>query len=85
LVNRRVGEQVAAGASVVVLYDVFKGFAQTAMPNLPLSGMGYPGLEYYNAGTNVGEYSLSLPAGSQLRSGIVQPMKKAGLGEYVMG
>jgi len=55
--NRRVGEQVAAGAITVTLYDLIKGWAQTAMPNLPLSGTEeYPVLSYAGAGETVGMY-----------------------------
>jgi hypothetical protein len=89
VVDARVGEQVAAGATIVVLYDLFKGFAKTALPNLPLSGM-----EYYSAGMPVGEYfpggstgaahasPKALSQASQAPSGgIVQPMRE--LGEYI--
>jgi len=81
-VNRRVGEQVAAGASIVVLYDILKNFTQTMMPALPLSG--YPSnLEYYSAGQNVGEYFA--PQVTAANDGnIVQPMTNS-MGEYVYG
>lgn len=82
VVNRSVGEQVAAGATIVVLYDVFKAFARTAMPTLPLSGM-YPNLEYYSPGQTVGEYyppALTVVPGG----GVVQPPMRA-MSEYMYG
>jgi len=73
--NRQVGENVAAGATTVILYDLFKGVVSQAAPNLPLSGLsGYPNLEFYSAGMPVGmgEYvSGALPSGG---NSIVAPV-----------
>lgn len=73
--GRKVGEQVAAGAVTVVVYDTFKSYAKKMMPNLPLSGYG--NLELINTGVpvGVGEYvTYNDP------NAIVQPI---GMGEYV--
>lgn len=50
ITNRRVGEQVAAGAVTVVMYDTLKGFVRQAMPTLPMDGLSedYPSMEYIN-------------------------------------
>lgn len=46
--NKRLGEQVGAGALTVVLYDTIKGFAKTTFPTLNLGDidMDYPQMEY---------------------------------------
>lgn len=51
--GKRFGEQAMAGAITVTLYDLLKGYAASAMPNLPLSGyhMGWVSPAY-----QVGEY-----------------------------
>lgn len=87
IANRKIGEQVAAGATIVVLYDMFKGFAQTALPALPLSGIaGYPNLEYYSAGMPVGEYVSRPMVTQQAANGVVQPVQQGqSMGEYVYG
>jgi len=56
IAGKRTGEQVGAGALTVVLYDTLKGYAKTAMPTLPLSGVGddYPSLEYVSPAINAG-------------------------------
>ena len=69
--GRAMGEKVTAGAVTVIVYDTVKGFLQTAMPTLPLSGMdAYPNLEYYNAGTNVGAMGMYQGPASK----VAQPM-----------
>lgn len=73
IVNKKVGEQVAAGAVVVILYDTLKMYLKQIAPNLPLS----ESLEYANAGYPVGEYVMYDDSSS---SNIVQPMN---VNEYV--
>jgi hypothetical protein len=69
--SRSVAANVTAGAVTVVLYDTFKGFLQTAMPALPLSG--YP--------TRIGWVNPGMPVGEYVGR-TVQPMQ-TGVGEYV--
>ncbi len=58
--NRKLGEQVTAGALTVVLYDTIKGGVRSVMPELPgLSG--YPSLSYVNAALPMGEYVANAP------------------------
>ena len=63
IMGRKTGEQVTAGAATVILYDTLKGFLSTAMPTLPLQGLGdgdyddssyYPAMGYAGAGSNAG-------------------------------
>jgi len=58
--NRRMGEQVGAGALTVVLYDTLKGFVKTSMPTLNLGEMpsDYGQMEYLAPAPSVdmGEY-----------------------------
>lgn len=67
--NKRMGEQVGAGALTVVLYDTLKGFVQTSFPTLSLGDIeNYPSMEYlspapqvedmgaYVSSDNMGEY-----------------------------
>lgn len=56
--KRETANQIAAGAITVAMYDVFKGFMQQAMPNIPLSENDalieeYPSLAYAGAGYTV--------------------------------
>jgi len=80
--GRRAGEQMAAGAAVVVIYGVLKNIINTAAPSLPLSDyntMGWtnPGLP---VGYSMGEYvGRAAPAAG---GGVVQPMPQS-MGEYV--
>lgn len=59
--NKRMGEQVGAGALTVVLYDTLKGFVQRTMPNVKLGEYNdvditeYPTLEYLNPGAVVSD------------------------------
>lgn len=76
--GRRAGEQMAAGAAVVVIYGVLKNIINTAAPTLPLSD--YNTIGWTNPGMPVGEYVGRAVAASP--GGIVQPMP-AGMGEYV--
>jgi hypothetical protein len=54
--NRRMGEQVGAGALTVVLYDTLKGFVKTSMPTLNLGEMpsDYGQMEYLAPAPAVG-------------------------------
>jgi hypothetical protein len=56
--GKKFGEAATAGAITVTLYDLIKGYVKTAMPALPLSGMGWisPGLQvgYGGMGAYVG-------------------------------
>ena len=57
ITNRRIGEQVAAGAVTVVLYNLLRGVVTQAMPTLALGDYdmsAYPSLEYVGAGLQVG-------------------------------
>ncbi len=70
IANKRLGEQVTAGALTVVLYDTIKGGVRSVLPDLPgLSG--YPQLSFVNAGLPVG-------MGEFVANETVMP-----LGEYV--
>ena len=55
--TRKIGEQVAAGATVVVVYDILKTFIQRTMPQIPLGDVydDYPALDYVNAAPIVGD------------------------------
>lgn len=54
--QRKMAEQVTAGAVTVVLYDTMKGFLQTSLPNIPLGDAEeYPALEYVNPAITVDE------------------------------
>lgn len=58
--NKRIGEQVGAGALTVVLYDTLKGFVQTNVPTLKLGDYDsdeYPSLEYLNPASVVNDTS----------------------------
>lgn len=55
ITNRKMGEQVGAGALTVVLYDVLKGFVQRTMPTLSLGENDYTSLEYYNPAMITGD------------------------------
>jgi hypothetical protein len=65
--DRRIAEQVTAGAITVVVYDYIRNMAKTQFPTLPLSeyvsGMGYagPALTYPDGGT-MGVYVGQAPA-----------------------
>jgi hypothetical protein len=52
--GKKFGTEVAAGATVVTLYDVVKGWLQTAYPGLPLSMYIGHGGGRYNPGLNIG-------------------------------
>lgn len=77
ITNKRMAEQIGAGALTVVLYDTLKGFVLAAIPGLPVGendveyvsaapGEDYPALSYYNpAGVvpdGVGEYEDEMSA-----------------------
>lgn len=57
--NKRLGEQVGAGAMTVVLYDTLKGFMRTAMPNVNLGDIetDYPQMEYLSPAPQVDDLS----------------------------
>lgn len=63
--TRKTGEQIAAGAVTVVLYDIIKGFVQRTMPTIPLGQVdydSYPSLEYVNPAVDVtGDMSEYMP------------------------
>ena len=73
--NRKMGEQVGAGALTVVLYDVLKGFVQRTMPTLSLGENDYTSLEYYNPAMITGDVDTN---GVGMYVGEDQ-----GVGEYV--
>lgn len=56
--GKKFGEAATAGAITVTLYDLIKGYVKSAVPSLPLSGMGWvsPGLQIggYGMGAYVG-------------------------------
>lgn len=51
--GRKFGRDVTAGATVVTLYDLLKGWLKTQYPALPLQGLGR-GRTWYNPGLNIG-------------------------------
>lgn len=60
ITNRRMGEQVGAGALTVVLYDTLKGFAKTSFPALNLGDLenqDYPMMEYISPAPQVEDLS----------------------------
>lgn len=69
--GRKIGEQVAAGAITVTVYDFMKGIVKSAVPSLPLSGNDYPYMGFYQPG---------YPAGSSEMGEYMD-----GVGEYVEG
>lgn len=76
-VKKETANQFVAGAITVTLYDVFKGYLQTAMPTVALSEaehimQEYPSLGYANPALNV--------SGSE-QMGVYMP--EAGMGVYV--
>jgi len=76
--NKRIGEQVGAGALTVVLYDTLKGFVQTNMPTLKLGEYDeeYPSLEYLTPGSVVSD--------SDSMGEYITPMDGIGeTGEYI--
>ena len=78
-VKKETANQFVAGAITVTLYDVFKGYLQTAMPTVALSEaehimQEYPSLGYANPALNV--------SGSE-QMGVYMP--EAGMGVYVGG
>lgn len=77
--NKRIGEQVGAGALTVVLYDTLKGFVQTQFPTVNLSGMEeYPSMEYLTSAPQVDGYVDEIP-------GMTSDMGEYVMGEYVPG
>jgi hypothetical protein len=58
--NKRIGEQVGAGALTVVLYDTLKGFVQAQFPTLALGDLpSYNQIEYLSPAPQVGAYVTS--------------------------
>lgn len=57
--NKRMGEQVGAGALTVVLYDTLKGFVAKTMPTLTLGDIenDYPSIEYLSPAPQVDNMS----------------------------
>lgn len=94
--DRRISEQVTAGAITVIAYDYIRTMAKAQFPTLPLSeyvsGMGYagPALAYPDRG--MGVYVGPSPAwntsiAARAGGGVgrtVMPVK-AGMGEYAEG
>lgn len=58
--NKRLGEQVGAGALTVVLYDTIKGFAKTTFPTLNLGDIDsdYPQMEYLSPAPQVDDMGV---------------------------
>ena len=52
--GRKLGEQVAAGAITVTIYDVLKGIVKSVAPTLSLGEYEYPMMGYYSPGMQVG-------------------------------
>jgi hypothetical protein len=57
--NKRIGEQVGAGALTVVLYDTLKGFVTAQFPTLTLGDLPnqYPTMEYLSPAPQVEDLS----------------------------
>lgn len=90
LTNRRIGEQVMAGAITVVMYNWLRTHVQASLPNLTLAGMGYAGPAlaypdnlgmYVNSGAAVPPQVVAAIAAAN--AGKTAPA--AGMGEYVSG
>jgi hypothetical protein len=71
--GKRFGEQAMAGAITVTLYDLFKGYMQTAMPALPLH-------EY---DVNMGWVSPGIQVGPQMSAYVGSDRSYSGMGMYV--
>lgn len=72
VVGRKMGEQIAAGAITVTVYDVLKGLVKSVAPTLALGENDYTAMGYYSPGMQVGNEEIS---------GMGQYVE--GLGEYV--
>jgi hypothetical protein len=56
--GRKIGEQVAAGAITVTVYDILKGLVKQFAPTLALGENDYPVLGYYSPGIQVGNDNM---------------------------
>lgn len=76
--NKRMGEQVGAGALTVVLYDVLKGFIKTSFPTLQLGDLPseYPQMEYLSPAPQVSDMG-------EFVSSDMPMYENTGVGEYV--
>jgi hypothetical protein len=83
ITNRRLGEQVAAGAVTVVMYDTLKSFVRQAVPTLPMAGLSedYPSMEYVSPAMMTDE-SLSAYVDGDMG---VDLLDADGLSAYVEG
>lgn len=79
--GRKLGEQVAAGALTVVMYDTMRALMPRILPNVPLAANDLE-LAYYQAGQEVGAADPEALEALEDEVGLYD-LESGGVGEYV--